>query len=407
MIRKETKSIELSVKKIAPAIAIVPAALAYVMYTRSSERITELDRFFFIMPLLLSLTCLVLIPFTNTRLKYYTVQTFAVFFYLLTLFTTAGYAHVQLIIHLIFISELILYEPFPHNLAASLGLTALLILLDVVIAGIRSIDLNTFLKTVVFLAVPGFATAFFGSLMTKHRELVVGLARDRDRLTNSVIELTRANSAYQDYAVVVQESATEKERRRITRDIHDIVGYTLTNNMMLMEAALDLLKENALALPSIIETARENAQEGLDQVRAAMYKLREQENAFPIGLNAITRLSRIFQQATGIVVHNNFRNMPIITTDEIDSSIYHLVQEALVNAFRHGNAKEVYVSFWYSDRQIQVNIRDDGAGANQISEGIGITGMRERIEKIGGSVSTRGLMDGFLVSAMIPMPGVD
>lgn len=388
----------------APLVAIVPAAVAYVMFVSSSES-SDLSGFFFVMPLALCICALVLIPFTNTRFKYYSVQAFALFCYILTVFSTAGFPRVQLIVHLILVAEIVYFEPFPHNFVESISLTLVLLILDIIIMGVWTLD--SFVDIFISLTLPGSAVAFFGSLMTKHRELVVSLARDRERLTNSVVELTRTNSAYQDYAVVIQESATEKERRRITRDIHDIVGYTLTNNMMLMEAAQDLLKENALALPSIIETARENAQEGLDQVRAAMYKLREQENAYPIGLNAITRLARIFQQATSIKVFTNYRNMPNMVTDEIDSGIYHLVQEALVNAFRHGNATEVHVSFWYTEQEIQVAIRDNGTGADDVSEGIGISGMRERIEKVGGQVSAKGLLDGFLVSAMIPTPGVD
>jgi signal transduction histidine kinase len=304
--------------------ALIPGALAFYMYALSNPNESALGIFYFVFPLALSLFALAIIPHTRSIFGYYVVQSAVVVFYILTVPATAELPSVQIVLHIIILTEIILYEPFPMNLSESLILTAVVFVFDLLV--LASSLLGGVLFNIVFIVVlPGTAISFFGSHMTKYREIVVRLVADRERLTNSVVELTRANSEYQDYAVVVREDATEMERRRITRDIHDIVGYTLTNNMMLMEAAMDLLKENALALPSIIETARENAQEGLDQVRAAMYKLREQENASPIGLNAVVRLSQIFEHATGIVVHREFGNMPLVMSDEIDSAVYHLV----------------------------------------------------------------------------------
>jgi signal transduction histidine kinase len=52
---------------------------------------------------------------------------------------------------------------------------------------------------------------------------------------------------------------------------------------------------------------------------------------------------------------------------------------------------------------VQINIRDDGTGAEKIEEGIGIMGMRERMAKVSGSLAAHGVADGFLVSARIPL----
>jgi signal transduction histidine kinase len=244
--------------------------------------------------------------------------------------------------------------------------------------------------------------------MSKYREIVITLMEDHERLSDSVVNLTRANSAYMDYARDAQEQGMENERRRITRDIHDIVGYTLTNNMMLMEAAQDIMKENALALPSIIETARQNAQEGLDQVRKAMYKLRSQESAPPTGLLALTQLCKIFEQATSIRVQKNLGNLPPQINDEVDSAVYHFIQEALVNSFRHGKATEVEINFWMDRENLEVSVGDNGLGAGRVVEGIGIKGMRERVGKLGGMVRINTEMKGFHVYATIPvsLPGV-
>jgi signal transduction histidine kinase len=166
------------------------------------------------------------------------------------------------------------------------------------------------------------------------------------------------------------------------------------------------MKENALALPSIVETARSNAEEGLQQIRKAMYRLRQQETAYPTGLNAIARLFRVFERATSIRIQCDFGSVPATVSDEIDSVIYHLVQEALVNSFRHGRATEVHVQFWEDGESLNVHMRDNGVGSAEVAEGIGLRGMRERVEGMGGSVRAGTVTDGFLVAASIPVATV-
>lgn len=359
----------------------------------------------FLVPLALSVAGVVAIPATDTLAKYYAVQAGSLVCFLVAGLVAARWACVSTVLLVVFLSQLILYEPYPTNLAVGLFVT--LVLIGGTSARLLAIGEppGLVIRHQLITGVTGVAVVLFGGLMSKYRDLIVHVTRDRDRLRDSILELTRTNSAYQDYAVVVQEHATEQERQRITRDIHDIVGYTLTNNLMLMESALDLMKESPLALPSIIETARENSQEGLDRVRAAMYRLRQQHNPYPIGLNAIARLGRTFEQATGTTVAFDFGNMPITTTPQIDSAMYHLVQSALVNSFRHGSATEVSVSFWCDQRSIQVLVQDNGSGTPEVVEGIGLKGMRERIQEIGGTLEVRDVGVGFAVLAVIDYKG--
>lgn len=386
-------------------VALVTAVAAWRFFISSHPGDRVDNHLDFLVPLILSIGFLFAIPFTTTKASYYAVQIATVVAFLLTATAAAEYPGVQIMLLVIFLGELILYEPYPLNIAETTGVT--LVLMTASAARLASLGLSTelVLRLQAITVLPGVVISVFGSLMTKYREIVVTLGQEQNRLRSSIVELTRTNSAYQDYAVVAQEHATEKERQRITRDIHDIVGYTLTNNLMLMEAAMDLMQENALALPSIIETARENAQEGLNEVRAAMYKLREQENTYPIGLNAIVRLGRVFEQATGAKVTYEFSNMPLTITDQIDSAIYHLIQEALVNSFRHGAATEVTVSFWYGPGSVQVRIQDNGEGADAIVEGIGLQGMRERLGKVGGTLTASSETHGFTVDALVRWSG--
>jgi len=115
------------------------------------------------------------------------------------------------------------------------------------------------------------------------------------------------------------------------------------------------------------------------------------------------RLGRIFEQATSVNVQFNFGNAPTTISEEVDSAIFHLVQESLVNSFRHGNGTEVQISFWCDEKILKVFVQDNGIGAVNIIEGIGLKGMRERISKLNGMLQVRNVFDGFLVYATIPL----
>jgi signal transduction histidine kinase len=208
------------------------------------------------------------------------------------------------------------------------------------------------------------------------------------------------------FATEAAETGMEEERLRITRDIHDVVGYTLTNNIAMMEAATDMMRRNPLGIPALLKAARENAQEGLQQIRSALYLLRERSVAKPRGIRAVGHLCKFFQKATNIDVDLSFGNARLEYSDQIDSALYHFVQEGLLNSFRHGKAPAVRVSFWETESDILVSIGDDGIGAESYSEGIGLKGMRERIEALSGDLSVTAKLGSFIVKARIPIAEV-
>ncbi len=95
-------------------------------------------------------------------------------------------------------------------------------------------------------------------------------------------------------------------------------------------------------------------------------------------------------------------NLPWELDPEVDGAIYRLLQESMTNAFRHGGATHVSVRFSVREREIEVMVRDNGRGAEEVEEGIGLAGMRERVERLGGRLSARSITGGFEVLAYLP-----
>jgi signal transduction histidine kinase len=126
------------------------------------------------------------------------------------------------------------------------------------------------------------------------------------------------------------------------------------------------------------------------------------------GLPAIQKLISVFEQATGVTVICEYGNIPFYFSEEIDISLYRMVQEGLTNAFRHGNATMILIHFWMTkEKTLTLRIRDNGKGVDEeIEEGIGLAGMRERLGKIQATLEARNVINGFELVANIPLHSI-
>lgn len=250
-----------------------------------------------------------------------------------------------------------------------------------------------------------------GALIIRRLLLLRSLLEDNRariaNLSNAVEELSKANLGYSTFVRYAEDQAMIEERNRITREIHDGVGYTLSNTIMLSQLAMQQLKGGGGQLPNTLHAILVQAKAGLADTRHSLHLLRSSDTSDNRGVQGLRRMIRIFQQATG--VNTSFRlflSPRIVEHPEIFLTIYRLIQESLTNAFRHGHASHVEVTIHRNENWIVVVIRDNGMGAASINEGIGLAGMRERVEHLGGTITIsrpEETRTGFRVSAHIPV----
>ncbi len=310
------------------------------------------------------------------------------------------YAYDPIVWTVVFLAEIFVYVGSPWN--AILGGGAIL-----TYAVVGFIVVETFsgfghiwrvgTQALALVLVHGCGCLFIG-----YRERLVDREREIERLEMAFAQLSLANVSYQELAVDLEERSVEKERQRITRDIHDVVGYTLTNNIIMMEAAVDMIRKDPLGVPRLLHSARENSEKGLAQIRAALYELREQRVSRPEGIGAVTRMVRVFQRATGLEIRLELGDRRLELSEEVGSVVYHFVQEGLINSFRHGHASKILIMFFSAENELVVEVWDNGTGAVSPKEGIGITGMRERASLVGATVSYENVVDGFSITIRIP-----
>jgi signal transduction histidine kinase len=230
-----------------------------------------------------------------------------------------------------------------------------------------------------------------------------GMADKATRLEESIRRLTDANTGFQQYIRIAEENSKTDERNRIIRELHDSLGYTFTTIIMLSESGIERGQRGGFeALPNLFQTIRDNAKNGLTDIRIALRLLKARSDRTS-DLNALLRLTKAFEKATNVRVRCSLGNAPFWFGSSVDGIVFRIIQEGMVNAFRHGNATEIDISLWVAENRFLVSLRDNGRGSPEIVEGIGVTSMKEELASIGGSVTFDASPSGFSLSASVPL----
>ncbi len=232
------------------------------------------------------------------------------------------------------------------------------------------------------------------------------LSRERERnarLNSSVLQLTSANTEFLQHASVVERESAVNERNRITRELHDVIGQTLTNIIMMMDAAMHRGQGSPEESLKLHQWTREQARAGLESTRAALYELRAIPEVRLKGIKAIKKLVDTFASLTHVAISVEWGNMPWELDPVTDVTVYRIVQESLSNSFSHGMATHVSIHFLVDQGCLHLSIRDDGRGAIEGKKGIGQSGMEERVANLQGAIAFSNEESGYLVTARIPI----
>lgn len=221
---------------------------------------------------------------------------------------------------------------------------------------------------------------------------------------STIRQLSDANIGYSSFAQHARIRALNEERNRITHEIHDDVGYTLTNIIMLSETCLASIESGGVPDKDAVYAIRHQAKTGLFETRRALKLLRQTEEKMPRGMDSIRELLKVYEKSTGISTELTILVQEAKLAEvSLFLAVYRFVQESLTNSFRHGKATHISVRFFEHQNWLYVTVSDNGRGSDTVSEGIGIQGMRERVGSLGGSISYAQHTGGFTISAQMPL----
>lgn len=178
--------------------------------------------------------------------------------------------------------------------------------------------------------------------------------------------------------------AEERERRAISRELHDEVGQSLSALLLEVESLAGLSNDKN-GFPQILQNIKTLAENCVNEVRNMTLLLRP-SMLDDLGLvAALEWQAREVSRRTGMLVDTVEENVSDNLPDEYRTCVYRIVQEALNNCSKHAYAKNVRVVVQQGPAHLWVTIEDDGQGfdPNRV-RGLGLVGMSERVSQLGG-----------------------
>lgn len=228
-----------------------------------------------------------------------------------------------------------------------------------------------------------------------------------------VAELVRARA--ERLAEVRRRSEEERRRRAseerllLARELHDVLAHNVSLINVQASTALHLFDEDGERARAALAAIKAASRDTLQELRATLGALRAEGEKAPRSPTAgLDRLDELAAQTTAVGPRVEVRRGGVrrLLPPSVELAAYRVVQESLTNARRHAEASSVTVLLDYAPDALELQVVDDGRGASAaaMETGHGLQGMRERVEALGGSLTTRaGEAGGFAVRARFPL----
>jgi two-component system, NarL family, sensor kinase len=234
----------------------------------------------------------------------------------------------------------------------------------------------------------------------------------------------RLSHAYSNLETLTEERAQElqrltqrllrvqdDERRKLARDLHDTTGQTLAA----LKISVTMLQEKCQAVPSVVEMAAEVAQlasQAIDEIRTMSYLLHPpllDEIGFAC---AAEWYIEGFAKRSGIKVKADLAVCNRRPPNHVEIALFRVLQECLTNIHRHSGASHATIRYEQNGESVRMEVRDFGKGIPEerlrllrgaAGAGVGLTGMRERLHELGGSLEIESDAHGTTMRATVPL----
>lgn len=227
----------------------------------------------------------------------------------------------------------------------------------------------------------------------------------RDRIEEMQVERRQLMSRLEENNEYIRQSEYTyklEARNRLSQEIHDQIGHSMTGALIQMEAAKRLLRSDPDKANELLQNAIHISKDGIESIRVVLKNMKPPTEQ--LGINRIKLFIDEFSATHSIKT--------LLTYDgDIDlihpihwKIIQENVKEALTNTMKYANATQITVDIQVLNTLIKTVVIDNGQGIQKIIKGLGIKGMEERAATVNGTVIVDGSR-GFSVTTLIPYSG--
>ncbi len=243
--------------------------------------------------------------------------------------------------------------------------------------------------TIILLLLLGFLLFFF--------------LKYRVRSNKYIKERETMKKAFEKTLLQSQVEVQEATFTVLAKELHDNVGQLLSSSKMLM----GITQRNLVNIPETLTIAEETLGKAISELRSLSKSLDTQYlQQFDLIENLTTEIKRI---NSSLVLEIHFAHSGKLTlTAEEQIILFRVIQEALQNAIKHAEAKNINIEIVSGQQHITITIADDGKGFEPISsDGLGIRNMKYRTKSLGGSITWNNPAKGSLITIQLPVKGIN
>jgi len=247
--------------------------------------------------------------------------------------------------------------------------------------------------------------------------IIVLLIRSRLESERLVRELKATKLRLEEASIKEKEVAVLRERDRMAREMHDVLGHALVLVAVKIEAAQRLQAVDPTRAACELEATKELVRQSMTDLRASLAELRSP--ALEADGQPMVEALKSWAEATArenclFIEYNSEAGIALLPLP-IQDALWRVGREAIINVVKHARAQKIELNLFCKDSQIFLSVGDDGVGIPHLAEGkarleveghYGIRGMRERLETLGGQLTIKPGRNaqGTLVLVSVPLP---
>lgn len=247
-------------------------------------------------------------------------------------------------------------------------------------------------------------------LYFQHNEIVLSYRKRIKEEENSELSLKKDIKQKEDNYrqnmhnnILRTENALLEERARLSQILHDKLGHNINGAVYQLEACKVLLESDTTRVEKMIQAVIDNLRGGMDEIRLILRK--EQPKKHKLAIHELENLCNECEEkdiACTLQVKGEIEKIPQIYLEVILDNSF----EAVSNAMKYAACTKITIEITKWNQFIQCRISDNGVGCSKIVEGMGLSGMRQRMRNVGGILGFESEI-GFVVKMLFPLKGED
>lgn len=249
----------------------------------------------------------------------------------------------------------------------------------------------------------GLIVAFsflFLTMADRYISRVVKLESQNDKMRKDMQRLTKSLHENKEYIRQSEYTFKLEERNRLSQEIHDKIGHSMTGALIQMEAAKRLLEIDKEKSAELLQNAIHISKDGIESIRVTLKNMKPPTEQ--IGIHRMKLFIEEFASKHDI-------NIPFVYKGNLDmispiqwKIIGENVTEALTNGMKYADATVISIDIHVLNKMVKVQVKDNGKGATLVKKGLGIMGMEERTASVNGKIIVDGT-SGFSVTMLLPI----